>query len=523
MRSRLVVGGGSVAGRVLEATADHGRTRVLVDPDATVEVDVDVDVDVETDELAVERGDPTDPAAYPEVDAVFVADQPVGRARAVAEAARTALPDAVVVAALDTEASDDDRGRDRDAVVEVADRVVACERVAAESVLDAVVGTDGTRARRLRRTLRAVAGRGAGRLAVVAHDNPDPDAIASAVALARIAETVGVEAVPCYYGEVSHQENRALVNLLDLDLRRLDPGADLEAFDGVALVDHSRPGVNDQLPPDLAVDVVVDHHPPREPVEADFVDLRSEVGATSTLLTGYLDRFGVDAYGGGRLASALLYGIRVDTAEFTREATAADFEAAAALSPHVDTDALERVESPSLTGETLDVIGDAVRSREIRGEALASCVGAVGDRDALAQAADRLLELEDVTTTLVFGYTETDDADVEPTVYASARARGTRVDLGETLRLAFDRLGSAGGHADMAGAQIPLSALGPDVLDADGERRERIVREVLGEIFFDAVADRPLELPRVSADAYDTDDDGDGDDGDRPSGRRSRA
>ena len=74
----------------------------------------------------------------------------------------------------------------------------------------------------------------------------------------------------------------------------------------------------------------------------------------------------------------------------------------------------------------------------------------------------------------------------------------------------------------MAGAQIPLSALGPDVLDADGERRERIVREVLGEIFFDAVADRPLELPRVSADAYDTDGDGDGDDGDRPSGRRSR-
>jgi len=519
MRSRLVVGDGPVVGRVLDATADHGETRTLVAPDATVDAD----------EAVVERGDPTDPADYPEADAVLVADVPVGRARSVVDAARSALPDAVLVVALDTDASD----ADCEALVETADRVVAGEQVVARGALDAVVGIAGTRVRRLRRTLRTVADRSEGRLAVVPHDNPDPDAIASAVALARIAETVGVDAVPCYYGQVSHQENRALVNLLDLDLRRLDPGADLEAFDGFALVDHSRPGVNDQLPADLPIDVIIDHHPPREPVDAAFIDLRSEVGATSTLLTGYLARFGVEAYGGSRLASALLYGIRIDTAEFTREATAADFEAAAVLSPHTDDDALDRIESPSVTGETLDVIGDAVRNREIRDGALASCVGAIGDRDALAQAADRLLELESVTTTLVFGYSDGDGADGEPTVYASARARGTRIDLGETLRLAFDGLGSAGGHADMAGAQIPLSALGSDVVDAGVEQREAIVGETITETFFDAVADRPLEVPRASADAYDAGDegdgDGDGDDegdgdggGDRPPGRPSR-
>ena len=513
MPSRLVVGTGSTARAIIDAVSDdRGELWVLTEDEHRAEtlredgISVTVTADIDRDAM---RGMDITPTTV-----VVATETPTTNVGA-AETAAELFPDAFLVCYSGYGATDAQRGR----LGVVADRLVDPETELTDR-LQRSVGEAGARTRKLQKVLRDIDGH----LAVVTHDNPDPDAIASAAALGELAARAGCAVSLCYYGDISHQENRAFVNLLKYDLVNLDTEDDaaLDAYDGFALVDHSRPGVNDQLPPDLAVDVVVDHHPPREPVEADFVDLRSEVGATSTLLTGYLDRFGVDAYGGGRLASALLYGIRVDTAEFTREATAADFEAAAALSPHVDTDALERVESPSLTGETLDVIGDAVRNREIRGEALASCVGAVGDRDALAQAADRLLELEDVTTTLVFGYTETDGADVEPTVYASARARGTRVDLGETLRLAFDRLGSAGGHADMAGAQIPLSALGPDVLDADGERRERIVREVLGEIFFDAVADRPLELPRVSADAYDTDDDDDGDDGDRPSGRRSR-
>ncbi len=498
MLSRLVVGGEAVRERVLAATVDTlGAVEVLIAPGTASDLDPDAA------DAAVTRADPTDPAGYPAADVVLVGDLPAARTRAVATAARTALPDATLVVALGTDATDADRA----AVGAVADRVVDGVEAVTDGVLDAVVGPGGRRARALRRTLRSIDGH----LAVVMHDNPDPDAIASAVALVRVAEQVGVDATACYYGRVSHQENRALVNLLDLDLRRLSPDDDLSAFDAFALVDHSRPGVNDQLPADLPIDVVIDHHPPREPVTATFVDLRSEVGATSTLLTGYLARFGVEQYGGERIATALLYGIRVDTAEFTREVTAADFEAAAALSAHVDETRLEQVESPSVAGETLDILARAVRERDVRGDALATCVGSIRDRDALAQAADRLLDLDGVTTTLVFGY---DDAD-EPTVYVSARSRGTTLDLGETLRLAFDGLGSAGGHADMAGAQIPVSAVGHDADDAD---RETVIREVITETFFDAIADRPREVPRTSGEAYETDAADDPDTDDPPPG-----
>jgi nanoRNase/pAp phosphatase (c-di-AMP/oligoRNAs hydrolase) len=319
------------------------------------------------------------------------------------------------------------------------------------------------------------------------HDNPDPDAIASAVALCRIAESVGVEAEACYFGDISHQENRAFVNLLDLGLRNFESDGDTEAalseFAGIALVDHSRPGVNDQLPPDTLIDVVIDHHPPKDPVEASFVDLRSNVGATSTLLSEHIERLGVPLT--EDVATGLLYGIRVDTKDFAREVSTADFEAAAYLLPHADTSVLERVESPSISADTFSTMARAIRNRELDGTVLATCVGSLSDRDALAQAADQLLNMDGVTTTLVYGFRD-------GIVYVSARARGTDIDLGETMRAAFGQIGSAGGHADMAGAQIPLGLLG----EVEGEEQESltsVVSEVITERFFETVRSVPNE------------------------------
>ncbi|PSQ42767.1 DHH family phosphoesterase, partial [Halobacteriales archaeon SW_7_68_16] len=326
-----------------------------------------------------------------------------------------------------------------------------------------------------------------GPLAVVTHDNPDPDAIASAITLERIAEAAGTTAEVCYFGSISHQENRALVNLLEYDLVNLDPGADLSEYAGVALVDHSRPAVNDGLPEETAVDVVIDHHPPSHPVEARFVDLRSEVGATSTLMVDYLRSLAGTPE--EDVATGLLFGIRIDTNEFTREVCPEDFEAAAYLLPHANLGTLERIDSPSMSAETLETIGRAIRNWSRHGPALVTGVGEIGNRDALAQAADKLLGLEGVTTTFVHGI-------ADDTVYVSARARGADIDLGETLRDAFGRIGSAGGHADMAGAQLSLGLLA-DAED-DGSLAA-VVDEVLTDRFLEAFGSRPN---RVIRDVY---------------------
>ncbi|MEZ5335710.1 MAG: NAD-binding protein [Methanolobus sp.] len=53
------------------------------------------------------------------------------------------------------------------------------------------------------------------KLAIVVHDNPDPDAISSALALKTIATHFNVISDIIYHGEIGHQENKALLTCLE--------------------------------------------------------------------------------------------------------------------------------------------------------------------------------------------------------------------------------------------------------------------------------------------------------------------
>lgn len=58
---------------------------------------------------------------------------------------------------------------------------------------------------------------------IVCHNNPDPDCLASALALGRIAAAAGIDEHHIFYsGDISHQQNRAFVNLIDIDLQPFD-------------------------------------------------------------------------------------------------------------------------------------------------------------------------------------------------------------------------------------------------------------------------------------------------------------
>lgn len=474
---RLVLGAGDAATDVAEATQGAtGTTRVLSPDEGHVQALREAGVDAAT-------ADPTEPSGYPDRADLVVVATDATTVTATATTAREQFPDATLVVFLPPGLSP----AARDRLTALADRVVDRRREFVDRVR-AVTTTE--RARRLHRllaTLRDVAEP----LVVVAHDNPDPDAIAAALALVDVADRVGVEAEAGYTGRISHQENRALVNLLELDLRDLD-GVDVpEAYGSVALVDHAVPGVNDSLPSSVEPVIVIDHHPPEDGVDAPFTDVRPELGSTATMLTQYVETMGVDL--DTTVATALLYGVRIDTRDFTRGVTEADFAAAATLVERADPDVLDRVESPSVAGSVFAVLAAAIRNRIVRGDVVTSCVGELPDRDALPQAADELLSMENVCVAVVYGYTD-------GTVYVSARARGAGVDLGEALRDAFGGVGSAGGHADMAGAQLDLGILG----DTDDPDR---LREVLEEVVSDRVFETlpgtappptPTDWPAVS-------------------------
>ncbi|WP_336325885.1 DHH family phosphoesterase [Halovenus sp. HT40] len=478
----LLLGGGSLLGTVAQSIHEQpGRLQVGTDDSALADSLTEQGISVaEFDSL---DGEDLTRLETPNLVGVF--DENRDRNERLTAAVQSVFPEAYLVSYTGWPADGPEQtvrsAAGTDQLAGSTDRLVDPAEALTEHISERI-GDRGQRMRQLQRILRDI-----DRLAVVTHDNPDPDALASALALGRLAEAAGCPTEVCYYGEITHQENRAFVNVLGMELRNLDPDEDLAEFDGIALVDHSRPSVNDQLPSDLPIDIVIDHHPPRSPVDARFVDLRSGVGATSTLLVDYLDRFNISFE--EDLATALMFGIHVDTDGFSREVSREDFRAGARLVSAVDFAMLERIESPSISPRTFGTIADAISNRRVEGPVLLSCVGELSERDALAQAADRLLNLDGITTVLVYGIKD-------GKIFISARTRGAEIDLGETLRDAFGQIGSAGGHVDMAGAQIELGVLG--ATDDRDESLHNIVKEMVSSRFLDVLSSdvgTPAESP----------------------------
>ncbi|AEA46114.1 DHH family phosphoesterase [Archaeoglobus veneficus] len=415
-------------------------------------------------------GDATDAELYKKFDysktsVVLLLTPDAEVNKAAIEAIRTVSRDVFIIA----------RGTDHKSREEMellgADFVVIPAEALKSSVITAINKMETFRKiKKFRSVIESVKG---GKLGIFTHDNPDPDAISSALALKEIAKNYGVEADIIYYGEIFHQENKAMVNLLQIPLVR-GKEADLSSYSKFAIVDASKPGANNSIPKDIEVHIVIDHHQ-AEGVEAEYIDLRTDVGATATILTEYLRE--LKLVPSRTLATALFFGIRTETDDFKKNTRTADFTAAAYLYPFVDHELIEKMEGPAISTETLDVLGAAIKNRQVYSSFLISFAGFINDRDALPQAADFLLRLEGISTVLVFGV-------VKDTVYLSARNKDVRINIGEVLKRAFGDVGSAGGHAHAAGGQIPLGIFGSAT---DKEALGKLVTEAIKRRFLSAV------------------------------------
>ncbi|HJJ44132.1 MAG TPA: DHH family phosphoesterase [Methanocorpusculum sp.] len=294
-----------------------------------------------------------------------------------------------------------------------------------------------------------------GALGIITHKNPDPDAISSAMALTAIAEDAAAGKLKCrilYEGNIGHQENRAFVNLFEIKMERLTPEI-LAECSHLALVDCGGPGINNDLPADTPVEIIIDHHSQEgvvRKITPEFVDIREEAGATASILTQYIQELYITI--STKVATALFYGIRSDTKDFQRNIYPQDMHNAAYLLPFTDKALLEVVMTPSMSKETLDIMGRAIQNSVIKQGYLGSNVGYIRNRDALPQAAEMLLNLEGVNTAFVYGITDT-------AIVCSGRNRDVRLHLGDVMKEALSSIpgASAGGHATMAALSIPLS------------------------------------------------------------------
>src|SRR5262245_47102361 len=189
--------------------------------------------------------------------------------------------------------------------------------------------------------LHGVAG-DAERVALLLQDDPDPDGIASAIALRTVLGRNRSTTPLFAFGETTRAENLAMLRLLDVTIDPADSET-LRSFPCVALLDVQPAYFGERLP---HAHIVIDHHPRVASSDAEYSDLRPQYGATSTILTEYLEACEADV--SQRLATALLYGIKSDTLMLNRETGPADLRAFMSLYPLTNYNTLRRIERPEL-------------------------------------------------------------------------------------------------------------------------------------------------------------------------------
>ena len=311
----------------------------------------------------------------------------------------------------------------------------------------------------------------ADRVLILLHNEPDPDAMASGLALRNLLHRTKTTAIIGAFQGVTRPENLRMANLLDIHVEPLNRQS-LSSFDRVATVDvqpHYFGGLINK------VDLVIDHHPERAGYSAAFKDIRPDYGSTCTILTEHLRA--VDVNISARTATGMLYAIKSDTLFLSRQTNEPDLDAFRFLYPLADAALVRKMEGSATTVERLHYISEAVQRGMVTGSLYTTHLGKVAREDLIAYVADFLLQVEEIKWSVVSGV-------VHGEFVVSVRNLGSSRNAGEFVKRSFGDIGSAGGHRAMAKAVAPLARFEQKFGSSDPERIRATVHG-LAERFLD--------------------------------------
>jgi nanoRNase/pAp phosphatase (c-di-AMP/oligoRNAs hydrolase) len=323
---------------------------------------------------------------------------------------------------------------------------------------------------------------GVGDILILPHNDPDPDAIASALALRHLlADAAGVEGHIAYKGIIGRAENQALVRFLDRPLQRLR-SSDLRQAWPIALVDTQPGAGNNALPAHVVPALVFDHHPWREAsAAAAFADVRTEMGSTSTILVEYLQAAGLDP--APPLATALFYGIKSDTMGLIRGASPADVTAYSYLQPRIDVEALVAIERAQVPAEYFERLDAALHASRVYDSLIISYLGPMHRPDLAAEMSDLLLRLQGVRWVVCMGVYRGE-------LILAVRSQSRRIGAGKLVQAVVGPEGTAGGHGTMAGGQVRLRGADPEEIAGQYVQRVLHYLQVPAELEIPLLTDR---------------------------------
>ncbi|CAN5549305.1 hypothetical protein BH23ACI1_BH23ACI1_28520 [soil metagenome] len=312
----------------------------------------------------------------------------------------------------------------------------------------------------------------ADRVLILLHNDPDPDALASGLALRNLLRRTKTTAIIGAIQGVTRPENLRMANMLDIQVEAVTPAL-LQEFERIATVDvqpHYFGGILDRA------DLVIDHHPEQPGYSAVFKDIRADYGSTCTILTEHLRA--VDVNISERTATAMLYAIKSDTLFFARHTNRVDLEAFTFLYPLADAALIRKMEGAEITMERLDYVTRASQGGILREQVFSAFIGEAPREDFVPYTADFFLQLEDVKWTIVAGI-------VNNCLIVSVRNIGYSRNAGEFVKRWFAEIGNAGGHRAMAKAVVPIERFrekygniqGPDITARIADMAEQFLHE----------------------------------------------
>lgn len=374
-------------------------------------------------------------------------------------------------------------GSDNDSL-ELLDDMPEEGKAPAAAVVEAPQVRHGSKTDEVIEVLKKASGK---RLLICIKGYPDPDNIATSLALGYMAAQFDIDYSIIHFEQISHHENRALVKKLDIDIEEYSDKFDYTGYDYYAINDSQNAELPIKLPESCRLLAFVDHHKKLGTIQADFVDIRENVGSTSAIYGEYLRdkrlHFSGETPEHAKIATALMHGVRSDTDNFIN-ATPTDYMASEFLSRYVDKDLLALISRQSIPAKTMDLTQIALQRKDVRGTFMFSGVGYVReeDRDGIGQCADYLLNREGIETVVVYGVVGGEYID------GSLRTKSHTLDPDKWLKDVFgqDQHGVfyGGGRKDKGGFQIPLGVFS---FCSDRELLWILIKKTIDELFYNKI------------------------------------
>lgn len=304
-------------------------------------------------------------------------------------------------------------------------------------------------------------------LLILTHDYPDPDALASAVALQYLAENkFGIRSRIVYGGIIGRVENRAMVKVLRLPVYKLKP-ADLRKHDHIALMDSQPDFENNSFPKKRKATIVIDQHPPVGKSAADLSIVDTGCGATCVILARALliQCKTIPP----QIATALAYGILSDTLYFYRSDRPDIIRTYLGVIHFCDFKALAYIQNPLRSRRFFASLGRGIQNAKARRGLIISNIGFVENPDLVSQTADFLMSYKGTKRCICTGR-------YRGKLHVSFRVANPNAEAGEVLRDVFTNRDEAGGRGPIAGGSMRV---GTDVSEAVWEKKEEELIERL--------------------------------------------